>query len=249
MRAVSAQAKEFTLAFLSLLRNRLARERGPHQPAKETSVKTWKTCSTGVLTGILIGAALCIASVAAHANLVDTLTGQEPGHEIGCSYTFSNGDPSIPCASDIVAADGTVSFIKPNAPFDGIEYFDLTPTVITPIGSFFDIFFELSLVPNTEYPIFRPAPNQSIGSFFDVFTELDMQDFNNQNLQQPGTFHIGDLLDFNNGVNSLYDSIKIPGFTGKAVVVGFDAVSVPEPGTLALLGLGLAALGYARRKQ
>jgi hypothetical protein len=59
-------------------------------------------------------------------NAIDTLTGLPPGDLIGGQYTFQNGNPPIPMALDYVAADGTKSFVKPNAAYDNIEYMDFT---------------------------------------------------------------------------------------------------------------------------
>lgn len=105
-----------------------------HRVEEVTIMASLNGSFSGYVTGFVLGASLCIAATGAHANKVDTLTGQVPGHLIGCDYTFKNGDPSIPCAQDFVAADGSVSFIKPNAPFDNIEYFDFT--VDRPIAAF-----------------------------------------------------------------------------------------------------------------
>ena len=205
---------------------------------------------SGYVTRFVLAASLCIAATGAHANKVDTLTGQVPGHLIGCDYTFKNGDPSIPCAQDFVAADGSVSFIKPNAPFDNIEYFDFT--VDRPIAAFFNpvnVPINGTIVPGTQYPILRRDSGLQVDSFFDVFVEIDFPTFDAADLQLPGVFAPGDLLNFVNGVNTDgFNGISIPGFTGTGTVVGFDLVSVSEPGTIALLALGLSGLGWRRRR-
>jgi hypothetical protein len=202
------------------------------------------------VTRFLLGASLCITATLAHAVKVDTLTGQVPGHLIGCDYTFKNGDPSIPCAQDFVAADGTVSFLKPNAPFDNIEYFDFTAG--KPLAAFFNpinVPINSTIAPGTQYPILRRDSSSQLASFFDVFVEIDFPAFDGANLQHPGVFVTGDLLNFINGANTDgFSGISIPGYTGSGTVVGFDLVSVPEPGTLALLALGLSGLGWIGRR-
>ncbi len=66
-----------------------------------------------ILAEALLAAALILLSaVPARPNVTDTLTGLTPGDKIGCNYTFNDGSPSIPCAQDTVAADGTVSFLR-----------------------------------------------------------------------------------------------------------------------------------------
>jgi hypothetical protein len=206
-------------------------------------MKTLNAC----VTSFLLGASLFVANGVAHANKVDTLTGQTPGHLIGCDYTFKNGDPSIPCAQDFVAADGTVSFIKPNAPFDNIEYFDFTAG--KPLAAFFNpinVPINSTFVAGTQYPILRSGNDLSTATFFDVFFEIDLQTFDSANLQLPGAFEVGDLLNFVSGANTDgFNSISIPGFTGTGIVVGFDLVSVPEPSTLLLLLLGSGLVGLA----
>jgi hypothetical protein len=78
-----------------------------------------------------------VASTGAFAK-IDTLTGLTPGDKIGCDYTFKNGNPSIPCAQDVVGDDGKVSFQKPNAPYDNIEYFKIVGGNHIPIVAILD---------------------------------------------------------------------------------------------------------------
>ena len=178
----------------------------------------------------------------AMASTVDKLTGLTPGDTIGCNYTFNNGDPSIPCAQDIVAADGTVSFVKPNAAFDNIEYFDVTTggdiVALTSVNG--------ELKAGTEYPILQDFPAHS---FFDVFTEITLPGFNGDGLQVPGAIDLDETFDFTNGTSSGLPDVTIPGFTGTAVVSGFDQVSsTPEPSALELLAAGLGGLCLWRRR-
>jgi hypothetical protein len=197
-----------------------------------------------LLSRVLVGTCLlCIASIA-YANKNDTLTGLTPGDVIGCDYTFQNGDPSIPCAQDTVAADGTVSFLKPFAPYDNIEYRNITTgKPITALINPLDDPIDDTLTPGMRFPLLT----NSVGSFFDVFVEIDLPAFIGDGLSTPGAFTPGQQLDFDNGANTNgFDGISIPGFTGAAFVVGFDIVGVPEPGTLALMVAGLVIFARTR---
>jgi len=51
--------------------------------------------------------------------------------------------------------------------------------------------------------------------------------------------------------NILFDRIQVTANVGEGLVdnIQFTAASVPEPATIALLGLGLAGFGFAQRKQ
>jgi hypothetical protein len=137
----------------------------------------------------LILLAVAMASPA-EAGLIDTLTGLNPGDQIGCDYTFQNGDPEIPCATDTVAANGTVSFLKPNAPFDNIEYFDITTGLdIDEILDPPNVPINPNLTVGNEYPILQTGGTFS--SFFDVFTDILLPSFNNTGLELPGAIPFG----------------------------------------------------------
>jgi hypothetical protein len=176
------------------------------------------------------------ASGAAHAVTIDTLTDMTPGTRIACDYTFQNGDPSIPCAQDIVAADGTVSFVKPNAPFDNIEYFEVVGddrfpilTLLNPVN---DPILPI-LTGGMEFPLLTGNTGGFTG-FFDVFINLDP--FIDGSFASRGTFSLGDVLSFSSGVNNEgFAGLEIAGYTGTAVVGAFNVVNVPEPSTLTLL--------------
>src|ERR1035438_9016104 len=115
---------------------------------------------------------LAPASPARANSLVDTLTGLTPGDQIGCNYTFQNGDPSIPCATDTVGAGGTVSFLKPDAAFDNIEYFDITTgDDIVEIEDPENAPIDSQLTPGTQYPLVQPTSG-TFTSFFDVFFDI-----------------------------------------------------------------------------
>ena len=179
----------------------------------------------------------------AHANKIDTLTGQTPGVEIGCYYTFKNGDPPIPCASDFVGADGTVSFVKPNAPFDNVEYFTITADgdkkllkLDTPLGtSINDVIND-----GDTFPVL--TPDGTFDSFFDVFFTIDLAAWGGTVLP------VGFTCNFADGISGTLgcEGLLIEAYTGDATVAGFDIVSSPEPTTLSVFGLGLAGLGFAR---
>jgi hypothetical protein len=198
--------------------------------------------------GTLLG--IAIRGGAARANEIDTLTGLTPGDLITCEYTFQNGDPSIPCASDTVGADGTVAFVKPNAPFDNLEYYDETDDI--PIFTFTDFQGDpitSNLMPGTEYPILVQPVNGTFNSFFDVFFDINLEPFNLTGNQDDGAINLDQQFNFNNGTSSGLPDIIIPGYTGPVEVIGFDQVSVPEPSTWTMLLFGIGAMGLMMRKR
>jgi len=186
------------------------------------------------------GVLLCCSF--ASAQLTDKIGPLPVGHLIGGNYTFQNGNPSIPMAKDTVAADGTVSFVKPNAPFDGIEYWDFTTdqpivALINPINDPIDV----TLTSGMRFPILYS--DSACTSFFDVFTDLSLTPFNNSDLDSASAFNVGQIISFVDGASN-YPGLTIPGLTGPAYVGGFDLV-LPEPASLALLAVG--ALGFMKR--
>jgi hypothetical protein len=184
----------------------------------------------------------------AMAGLIDTLTGLTPGDQVGCNYTFQNGDPSIPCATDTVGADGTVSFLKPDAAFDNIEYFDITTgDDIVEIEDPENAPIDSQLTPGTQYPLVQPTSG-TFTSFFDVFFDISLENFNGTGLQAPGDITVGETFTFSNGSSNGLPDVTIPGFTGTVEVTGFDKVSnQPEPATLLLFAASLCGMCVWRR--
>jgi hypothetical protein len=188
-----------------------------------------------------------VASTGAFAK-IDTLTGLTPGDKIGCDYTFKNGNPSIPCAQDVVGDDGKVSFQKPNAPYDNIEYFKIVGGNHIPIVAILDPIND-PILPKLHDGMYFPLIRQG-DSFFDVFFEIDLSGFLNDNLWVPGTFTTGQILNFADGENTDgYGSLSVPNYTGQATVFGFDIVT-PEPLTLTIFGAGLFGVyGMTKRRK
>ncbi len=203
--------------------------------------------AASVLNEALIAAALLLLGIVpAWPNVTDTLTGLTPGDKIGCNYTFNDGSPSIPCAQDTVAADGTVSFLKPNANFNNVEYFDVTTDediveLSAPVNAGLDVY----LTPGTVYPlvegvtdtIVQRLPNQVIS----------VQPFNAAGENVVGTFFLDETFDFTNGTSPGLPNVFIPGannvggYTGEAEVRGFDEL-IPEPSSLLTLAISAGGL-------
>jgi PEP-CTERM motif len=111
----------------------------------------------------------------------------------------------------------------------------------------FDVSFTSPFLLPADHYFFVPQVQLSSGNFYWLSTA------------RPGPIFVGDLQSWIRNTNLDPDWLRIgtdivggttpPTFNAAFSLDGQTVPSVPEPGTLALLGLGIASLGFSRRRK
>jgi hypothetical protein len=103
--------------------------------------------------------------------------------------------------------------------------------------------FEVGLIVGNDQSVF-----EIVLAIFDNATLLgSVSIFGTGNDLNDQFIGLGSTVAFNR-FTLTYDTPQLAEFTTR-VDLGFDSVSVPEPGTLALFGIGLLGMGLARRRR